>query len=42
MRGYFSSDGGLVWGGVDLPLPPLSGTDFDRSATELLPVKRNF
>jgi BNR repeat-like domain len=22
MRGYFSSDGGLTWGGVDLPLPP--------------------
>ena len=27
MRGYFSSDGGSSWGGVDLPLPPpLSGT----------------
>ncbi len=22
MRGYFSSDGGGTWGGVDLPLPP--------------------
>jgi hypothetical protein len=22
MRGYFSSDGGKTWGGVDLPLPP--------------------
>lgn len=22
MRGYFSSDGGSSWGGVDLPLPP--------------------
>ena len=22
MRGYFSSDGGATWGGVDLPLPP--------------------
>jgi hypothetical protein len=22
MRGYFSSDGGSTWGGVDLPLPP--------------------
>jgi hypothetical protein len=22
MRGYFSSDGGRTWGGVDLPLPP--------------------
>jgi hypothetical protein len=31
MRGYFSSDGGKTWGGVDLPLPPPlngSGTDF--------------
>jgi len=27
MRGYFSSDGGENWGGVDLPLPPpLQGT----------------
>jgi len=30
MRGYFSSDGGATWGGVDLPLPPAIGTnDFD-------------
>jgi len=31
MRGYFSSDGGKTFGGVDLPLPPASttnGTDF--------------
>src|SRR2546425_10586336 len=31
MRGYFSSDGGNSWGGVDLPLPPAAttnGTDF--------------
>jgi len=30
MRGYFSSDGGATWGGVDLPLPPAkgNGTDF--------------
>jgi hypothetical protein len=31
MRGYFSSDGGASWGGVDLPLPPPlvnNGTDF--------------
>jgi hypothetical protein len=31
MRGYFSSDGGRSWGGVDLPLPPpvsTNGTDF--------------
>src|SRR5438067_12769006 len=28
MRGYFSSDGGASWGGVDLPLPPaLQGTN---------------
>jgi len=25
MRGYFSSDGGTTWGGVDLPLPPAIG-----------------
>ena len=25
MRGYFSSDGGTTWGGVDLPLPPPKG-----------------
>ncbi len=31
MRGYFSSDGGNTWGGVDLPLPPpinAGGFDF--------------
>jgi hypothetical protein len=31
MRGYFSTDGGSNWGGVDLPLPPpksKSGFDF--------------
>src|SRR6266566_4663640 len=31
MRGYFSSDSGKSWGGVDLPLPPAAttnGTDF--------------
>ena len=31
MRGYFSSDGGMSWGGVDLPLPPpivTNGTRF--------------
>ena len=27
MRGYFSSDGGANWGGVDLPLPPHKGTN---------------
>ena len=25
MRGYFSSDGGGTWGGVNLPLPPTQG-----------------
>src|SRR5262249_12622260 len=25
MRGYFSSNGGVTWGGVDLPLPPAKG-----------------
>jgi hypothetical protein len=30
MRGYFSSDGGRSWGGVDLPLPPpLTNNGFD-------------
>ena len=27
MRGYFSSDGGATWGGVDLPLPPAIGAN---------------
>jgi len=27
MRGYFSTDGGASWGGVDLPLPPAIGTN---------------
>ncbi len=27
MRGYSSKDGGLTWGGVDLPLPPAIGTN---------------
>src|SRR3954447_24419920 len=27
MRGYFSSDGGGTWGGVDLPLPPAIGAN---------------
>jgi hypothetical protein len=29
MRGYFSSDGGASWGGVDLPLPPPKGNGLD-------------
>src|SRR5438046_7033295 len=32
MRGYFSTDGGGTWGGIDLPLPPprqgTNDTDF--------------
>src|SRR5438270_11713723 len=27
MRGYFSTDGGASWGGVDLPLPSAIGTN---------------
>jgi hypothetical protein len=35
MRGYFSSDGGSTWGGVDLPLPPaLSGTNDTRFGSD--------
>ena len=35
MRGYFSSDGGLSWGGVDLPLPPpLQGTNDTRFGSD--------
>jgi len=36
MRGYFSSDGGTSWGGVDLPLPPpksKTGIDFGSDPT---------
>src|SRR5207244_13136193 len=36
MRGYFSTDGGKSWGGVDLPLPPAigtNGTDFGSDPT---------
>lgn len=29
MRGYFSTDGGASWGGVDLPLPPPIGNGID-------------
>jgi hypothetical protein len=29
MRGYFSSDAGRTWGGVDLPLPPAKGNGID-------------
>src|SRR6266702_2169502 len=35
MRGYFSSDGGSSWGGVDLPLPPpLQGTHDTRFGSD--------
>ena len=35
MRGYFSTNGGGSWGGVDLPLPPPkgNGTDFGSDPT---------
>ncbi|MEP6743130.1 MAG: sialidase family protein [bacterium] len=36
MRGYFSTNGGTSWGGVDLPLPPAkskSGIDFGSDPT---------
>src|SRR5882762_10496805 len=35
MRGYYSSNGGASWGGVDLPLPPPkgNGTDFGSDPT---------
>jgi hypothetical protein len=29
MRGYFTTDGGKNWGGVDLPLPPPKGNGID-------------
>jgi hypothetical protein len=35
MRGYFSSDSGSSWGGVDLPLPPpLQGTNDTRFGSD--------
>src|SRR2546426_9842477 len=35
MRGYYSTNGGGSWGGVDLPLPPAkgNGTDFGSDPT---------
>src|SRR5437762_326132 len=36
MRGYYSTNGGMSWGGVDLPLPPpksQSGIDFGSDPT---------
>jgi hypothetical protein len=34
MRGYFSSDGGATWGGVDLPLPDPIGTNGHRFGSD--------
>src|ERR1035437_9600126 len=34
MRGYFSSDGGGTWGGVDLPLPPALGANGTRFGSD--------
>ena len=34
MRGYFSSDGGVTWGGVDLPLPDPIGTNGQRFGSD--------
>jgi hypothetical protein len=35
MRGYFSTDGGKTWGGVDVPLPPpLPGTNDHRFGSD--------
>jgi hypothetical protein len=34
MRGYFSSDGGSTWGGVDLPLPDAIGTNGHRFGSD--------
>src|SRR5438552_7721235 len=43
MRGYFSSDGGGTWGGVDLPLPPPkgNGTDFGSDPTLAFDTRGN-
>src|SRR3989442_10991482 len=34
MRGYFSSDGGSTWGGVDLPLPAAPGANGHRFGSD--------
>jgi hypothetical protein len=34
MRGYFSSDGGATWGGVDLPLPDPIGANGNRFGSD--------
>jgi hypothetical protein len=44
MRGYFSTNGGATWGGVDLPLPPAkgsNGTDFGSDPTLAFDTKGN-
>jgi len=44
MRGYFSSDGGAGWGGVDLPLPPpvgANGIDFGSDPTLAFDTRGN-
>src|SRR5437763_948544 len=44
MRGYFSSNGGTNWGGVDLPLPPAQGSngiDFGSDPTLALDTRGN-
>lgn len=34
MRGYFSTDNGATWGGVDLPLPPAIGANGTRFGSD--------
>src|SRR5216684_2798707 len=44
MRGYFSSDSGSSWGGVDLPLPPAigaNGVDFGSDPTLVFDTRGN-
>ncbi len=44
MRGYYSSNGGLSWGGVDLPLPPpkgANGVDFGSDPTLAFDSRNN-
>jgi hypothetical protein len=43
MRGYFSTNGGKSWGGVDLPLPPPkgNGTDFGSDPTLAFDTRGN-
>src|SRR5437764_13934159 len=44
MRGYFSSNGGASWGGVDLPLPPAigaNGIDFGSDPTLAFDTRGN-